>query len=165
MNYIQLSLFKGCGSGRDIALNILDSIKNNGLENHKFAAMVFDTTAKNSGKLKGAAKILEALLDTKMLYLGCNHHVLEIALNANWVNLFGETKSPDNAECKQFKEAWKELDLNMVVDILPDMTDEAFLSFKESFIKIMTSILEDPDTRDNLPRDDYRECAELASSC
>ena len=124
--------------------------------------MVFDTTAKNSGKVKGAAKVLEVLLDTKLLYIGCGHHVLELFLQAAWTSLFGERKSKDNPDCKEFQESWKELDVSLGSAILPEMTDEISLRMKESSTEILTSILEDPDSRSKLPRDDYRECAELA---
>ena len=41
-------------------------------------ALVFDTTASNSGIHNGTAKLIEENLGRKLLYLACRHHIFEI---------------------------------------------------------------------------------------
>ncbi|KAG0717736.1 hypothetical protein GWK47_053838 [Chionoecetes opilio] len=67
-------------------------------------ALVFDTTASNSGVHRGAAKLLEQQLDRKVFYLACRHHILEVLVGAVWENLFGKVKSPENPWFKHFKD-------------------------------------------------------------
>ncbi len=52
-------------------------------------ALVFDTTSSNSGVHRGAAKLLEEKLSTKVFYLACRHHILEVLVGAVWEKLFG----------------------------------------------------------------------------
>ncbi|KAG0723910.1 hypothetical protein GWK47_041758 [Chionoecetes opilio] len=72
-------------------------------------ALVFDTTASNSGVHRGAAKLLEQQLDRKVFYLACRHHILEVLVGAVWENLFGKVKSPENPWFKHFKDVWTDL--------------------------------------------------------
>ena len=46
--------------------------------------MVFDTTASNSGSIKGAAKLIEDDLGRKLLWLACRHHTFELMIGAVW---------------------------------------------------------------------------------
>lgn len=46
------------------------------------AGASFDTTASNSGRLRGAAVLLEQKLGRSLLYLPCRHHICEITLRA-----------------------------------------------------------------------------------
>ena len=105
-----ITMEEGNGTGKDIAESVLNSMEDHYLDKHTFGVMIFDTTSKNSGRIKGAAKILESLLGQKLVLLGCGHHVLEILLAAAWAHLFGDKKSKDNPECKKFKEEWDEID-------------------------------------------------------
>jgi hypothetical protein len=57
-------------------------------------AMSFDTTASNSGKIKGACKLLEQLIGRNLLYFACRHHVYEIIAQAAFVSVVGQTTSP-----------------------------------------------------------------------
>ena len=41
-------------------------------------AFVFDTTASNSGRVKGSATLLEARLGRPVFWLACRHHVAEL---------------------------------------------------------------------------------------
>ena len=91
-----------------------------------------------------------------------HHHVFELMIDAAWTHLFGDKKSKDNTECKAFQEIWAEIDLDKEVHTLPFMTDEIEIEMKEATVGILTSILEEPDSKNQLPRDDYREAAELA---
>ena len=48
----------------------------------RVVALMFDTTASNSGIHKGAAKLMEAHLDRKLPYLACHHHILDLVIGA-----------------------------------------------------------------------------------
>ena len=72
--------------------------------NDDILALVFDTTASNSGKDKGASVLIEKELNYKVGYFGCRHHVAELMASATWKELFGESKSPDNPLFKNFKQ-------------------------------------------------------------
>ena len=109
-----ITMEEGHGTGRDIAESVLKALESNYLDKHAFGAMIFDTTSKNSGRIKGGAKILESLLGQKLVWLGCGHHVMEILISAAWAHIFGSKKSKDNEECKNFKTEWDNVDKDSV---------------------------------------------------
>lgn len=121
-------------------------------------ALVFDTTASNSGIHKGAATLLEQRLGKKLLYLACRHHVLELAVGAVWKLLFGKTLGPDNKLFAEFKSAWNSLNKYMHTNTLT-INDPHLSEVKMRVVQELTNILTHSDSR-TLPRDDYRECAE-----
>ncbi|KAK8384675.1 hypothetical protein O3P69_014328 [Scylla paramamosain] len=53
------------------------------------------------GESEEAAKLLEERLNTKVFYLACRHHILEVLVGAVWEKLFGKVKSPENPEKKR----------------------------------------------------------------
>ena len=75
-------------------------------------AMVFNTTATNSGHQNGACSIYEAeLLQQKLLWLACRHHVPELVLKAAFKSLFGESSGPVNPAFLQLRDhVWESLD-------------------------------------------------------
>ena len=44
----------------------------------RIAALVFDTTASNTGKHKGASVRVQKLLKALVFYLGCRQHISEL---------------------------------------------------------------------------------------
>ena len=44
----------------------------------RLTALVFDTTASNTGKFRGAAIRLHRMLQVALFFLGCRHHVSEL---------------------------------------------------------------------------------------
>jgi hypothetical protein len=71
-------------------------------------ALVFDTTASNTGWKIGACVQLETLLGRKLLMLACRHHVFERILCAVHKELFGDTSGPENTEFTEFRDSiWK----------------------------------------------------------
>ena len=57
--------------------------------------MVFDTTNSNTGKNNGACVLLQKVLERKVLWLACRHHVCEVVLTHVWSSLHNETsKAP-----------------------------------------------------------------------
>lgn len=67
------------GTGVEISSAVYELINNWGLTNHK--AFVFDTTASNTGKFKGACSLLERKIERDILFFGCRHHIYEIILS------------------------------------------------------------------------------------
>lgn len=118
-------------------------------------ALVFDTTASNSGIRSGSAKLLEDRLDKKMFYLACRHHVLELIVGAAWEVLFGKIKSPDNPWFKELKDTWAELTKEEHNALNP--TNFWLRNKKKKALSALNEILESSAS----PRADYREVAEL----
>ena len=118
-------------------------------------ALVFDTTASNSGVHKGAAKLLEEKLNTKVFYFACRHHILELLVGAAWEAVFGKIKSPDNPWFKGLKDNWASIQKD----------EPNILKVKQSWLKgkrqnslnVLSELLES-----SFLRADYREVAELA---
>jgi len=98
------------GTGREISSAVYDTL-------HEWSLLdivqvvVFDTTASNTGRLKGACYLLEQKLDRDILFLACRHHIYEIVLQS----VFDEiqllpSKGPDVPLFKRFKNTWKDID-------------------------------------------------------
>ena len=126
--------------------------------------LVFDTTASNSGWKNGACVQLETLLKKKVFYFACRHHVMERILCAVWQELFGETSSPDTPEFKDFQKSWGSIAHRSTFRTL-DIHDRRLKCQREivvSFFREQLSLPESDDVSvDAMPRDDYRESAEL----
>jgi hypothetical protein len=54
----------------------------------------FDSTAKNTGYIKGTAIADEKHLCCRLLYLACRHHVHELVLREVWEMIFGKEQGP-----------------------------------------------------------------------
>jgi len=106
----------------------------------RVVALVFDTTASNSGVHKGAAKLLEERLNRKLLYLACRHHVLELVVAAVWRELFGDTVGPENTYFAQFKKAWQAIDKNLPIQTLT-LSDHWLIEVREGVIQELTALL------------------------
>ncbi|KAG0726856.1 hypothetical protein GWK47_035767 [Chionoecetes opilio] len=114
-------------------------------------ALVFDTTASNSGVHRGAAKLLEQQLDRKVFYLACRHHILEVLVGAVWENLFGKVKSPENPWFKHFKDVWTDLTTD----------NPTTLSIRQKWLNKKKKECKEILRSEKPPRADYREMAEL----
>ena len=57
-------------------------------------ALVFDTTASNTGVKQGAATRLIQLLKRVLLLFECRYHMAECFMKPVWIMLFGEETSP-----------------------------------------------------------------------
>ena len=61
----------------------------------------------------------------RLLYIGCNHHVLEILLDAAWSHYFGDKKSKDEPYCKMLQKEWNDIDKKSHHK-LPEIIDPEF---------------------------------------
>ena len=120
----------------------------------KVKALVFDTTASNSGWKRGAAKLLEDFLQKKVLYHACRHHVHELIIGAVWKSLFGATTiGPENPLFKQFKNTWQHIDTSKPFKILaiPHVLQERAASVIAELKSVLLK-------KGSLVRDDYKQC-------
>lgn len=79
-------------------------------------AMVFDTTATNTGIHNGACTILEEeFFKRKLLWLACRHHVPELVIKAVWQRLFGKSSSPSNQTFVQFRDKFGLILIKMLI--------------------------------------------------
>ena len=67
-------------------------------------AFVFDTTASNTGRKKGATVRLQQILGRPVFFLGCRHHISELVVKAVWYSVFEEDLSPENKFFSEIKE-------------------------------------------------------------
>lgn len=96
-------------TGEEQALAVYECLEEWGVS-HTIKAMCFDTTASNTGRLKGACTILEHMLGRELLYLACRHHILEVMLRGVFECKFGPTTGPQPDIFKRFQNAWAKLD-------------------------------------------------------
>ena len=65
--------------------------------------MCFDTTAVNTGRLRGTCVLLEQLLEKNRLYLACRNHILEIILKTVFTAKMGATTGPQQDIFEKFR--------------------------------------------------------------
>ena len=125
-------------------------------------AMVFDTTATNSGHINGACTIFEKdLLRKKVLWAACNHHKDEVVLHDVVKCLFGETSSPQNPVFVHFRDVcWPQLDTSGEYKAL-DIQERHLKTIKDKAVDIYMATLTTQNNKGDLPREDYRECTEV----
>ena len=70
----------------------------------------FDTTSSNTGRINGAAVLLEDRLHKKLLWLSCRHHIMELIISNVTTYLFGKSTGPEDMKFKEFKDNWSNLD-------------------------------------------------------
>ena len=80
-----------------------------GTEN-KVVCLMFDTTASNSGHLRGAAIRLQSLLKRPLIFCGCRHHVGELFGKNTWHKIFGKDPAPDVKIFVNIKKVWPSVD-------------------------------------------------------
>ena len=135
---------------------ILQSLKAFDVDFAKIIAVVFDTTALNSGLNNGVVVQLQKELKHEVLQLACRHHILELVCGAPCTLVYGDTESPDEAKYKQFAEVWSSL----------DKTNYAVFSTKSrSLLKtkdLVLNFLEDWMLNGESLREDYLEIVQVS---
>lgn len=126
-------------------------------------ALVFDTTASNSGWRNSAAKCLEEKFGHKLFYCACRHHVFERVISGVWGALFGTvTTGPDNPHFKALKQSWSLLDKTQDSNQIC-FSQDWLVKRKSSVTCELQNLLTKPVTSSQEPiRADYKECAENA---
>ncbi|KAL4113207.1 hypothetical protein QTP88_016873 [Uroleucon formosanum] len=121
-------------------------------------ALCCDTTASNTGCIKGACILLEQLLQRNILYVPYRHHIYEIVLRSVFYVKFGTTTSgPDVPIFKRFQQFWSNVNTtNFEPGIKNDYVEKLLHNVSEEIIDFSISYL-----NNMLPREDYRELLEL----
>lgn len=121
-------------------------------------ALVFDTTASNTGRLKGSSTLFEAMLDKAILWLACRHHIPELFIKHANIAIRGESKGPDDTLFKDFKNFFSFIEVtkwsiwtrpNSIRDWRCRRADEVLVWANEHM------------ENTTWPREDYRELLEL----
>ena len=95
------------------------------------------------------------------MWLACRHHVNEIVLETNYKCIFGPSSSPDNPVFVDFRDnVWDTLDTKGPYKVL-NINSRQLKSRKAEVLEFYTDILTIENSEGVLPRDDYRETAEL----
>ncbi|XP_015121856.1 uncharacterized protein LOC107044480 [Diachasma alloeum] len=120
-------------------------------------AMVFDTTASNTGSTNGPCVLLEQLLARNLLHLACRHHVLELLLKSAFEASMRPTSGPNILIFKRFQGQWKNIEKGEFSpgvqddDVKTAVRNDAANALAFAYSRLKT---------DNI-RKDYREFLEL----
>ena len=150
---------KPTSTGEAQASADLEQIKAWGVEDD-IVAFVFDTTASNTGRWRGATVRLQKILGRHIFFLGCRHHISELIVKAVWYCIFEEDLCPDNKFFSDVRAEWSSLDTSpeaefLTLDENTSGREEALLFYKEMLMR--------KNKRNELMiRDDYRELAECS---
>lgn len=126
------------------------------------SALCCDTTFSNTGKINGAASLLEQKLERDLLYLPCRHHIYEIVLRAVFESKFGSaTSGSDVPLFKRFQSYWPNINK---MNFKPVLQDEKLfrnlIDVKEEISNFYKYQLEK-----QTARDDYLELLQLTLIC
>lgn len=75
-------------------------------------ALCCDTTASNTGRIKGACVLLERKLEKDLLYLPCRHHIYELILKSAFEACIATSPGPEAGLFKRFQQAWANIDVS-----------------------------------------------------
>ena len=118
-------------------------------------ALVFDTTASNTGRIRGAAARLEQDLNRRVFWLACRHHVAEIVIGDVWRSIFGRTTGPATTDNQKFRDFWPKLDRSQSFRKLP--IERETKELRDRAVSEISHLL----SEGKGPRSDYRELAQL----
>jgi hypothetical protein len=107
------------GDGEEIALAVYDTLKDWGLLD-KVQAVSFDTTASNTGRLNGAAVLLQQKMNRALLYLPCRHHIYELVLRAAFEASKFVSKGPEIPLFKRFGTQWEIINKDKFLTYMDD---------------------------------------------
>ncbi|KAG7168401.1 hypothetical protein Hamer_G002435, partial [Homarus americanus] len=134
------------GTGVAQANAVVDTLKDWNVDD-QVVAMCFDTTAANTGHVRGACTLIEERLGRNLLYLPCRHHILEVVLRDVFKAVHGSSNGPD-----RFKKQWHQ------IKQLEFKTGETngYITAVQKVIDYYMKALKQPQ-----PRDDYIRLMEL----
>lgn len=120
-------------------------------------ALCCDTTASNLGPSKGAAVLLEQLLDKDLLYLPCRHHIFELLLADCFINKLSCSSGPEVPLFNRFKNCWENVDRTKYQTGLNDDIPKILLDKVQNILLFIEDYL-----KKQLPRGDYKELLMLS---
>lgn len=83
----------------------------------KVIGLVFDTTASNTGRIKGCATTVEETLERAVLWFACRHHMYEIRIKHVSDEVIGKRNSPSESLFVRFQKEWKNFDQDKTVGL------------------------------------------------
>ncbi|KZS02306.1 Uncharacterized protein APZ42_000705 [Daphnia magna] len=124
----------------------------------KVVGLVFDTTASNTGRLKGSATSIEKTLGRAVLWFACRHHVYEIHVKHVSDSVMGKRNSPSEALFVRFQKDWKDFDQEQSNLVLFDWeVNDDLINVGHQVLEWATGCL----ASKTFPREDYRELVQL----
>ncbi|CAH0546966.1 unnamed protein product [Brassicogethes aeneus] len=141
------------GTGLAQATAINEVLQDWGLS-EAIKALCCDTTASNLGVRKGAAKQLELMLSTDLLYLPCRHHIFEIVLSGIYDGEMESSTAPSIQMFKNFQSEWKNINQQ---NYLPGTEDKRVAAILEKHADAIEEFIKEQLNSKKQPRDDYRE--------
>ena len=123
----------------------------------KIEALVFDTTASNTGVWKGATTRIEKMLGKAILWLACRHHIAELFIKHANIAVRGNSTAPEDPLFTKFRKTFSVIDRDArEVWVWPDDGDWRY----QRALDVLTWA--DYHMREGTwPREDYRELLEL----
>lgn len=144
------------GTGQSQADAMFDAIIDWGIPDC-IEALCCDTTAANLGSKKGAAVLLEQLLEKKLLYFPYRHHIFELVLRDVFELKIPTTSGPDVPLFKKFRDSWTEIDTSQFSTGIEDSYVQN--KIQHHIEDINQFIKQQLDSKQ--PREDYKELLEL----
>ncbi|XP_015124642.1 uncharacterized protein LOC107046530 isoform X2 [Diachasma alloeum] len=144
------------GSGELQAKAVYEYLKEWGIVD-EICAMVFDTTASNTGSVSGACVLLEKFRGRDLLYLACRHHVFELLLKTAFESLMESTTGPDVSIFRRFQGSWKSMNQE---EFSPGVEDNVVKQALQQNMEDDLTFAQEQLKKGNI-RNDYREFLEL----
>ena len=146
------------GTGREVAATVLRLLETYQIAD-KIIGLSFDTTASNSGMIRGACTIIEQSLERPLIWLACRHHIHEVVLKNTYELLFGSPPGPEIPLFKRFREKWDFLDRTSAGTLSDEQPlDEWSESQRQKMIDFLRRVIHDAAH----PREDYLELLQLS---
>ncbi|KAL4150130.1 hypothetical protein QTP88_003964 [Uroleucon formosanum] len=144
------------GTGENQATAVYQALENWSLTDN-VQSLCCDTTASNTGRLKGACILLEQKLEREILYLLCRHHILEVVLRNAFEIKIDIASAPDVPIFKRFQKCWPNINVNNFHIGLEDtFVFQSLQNLKDELLIFCINQL-----KQYQPRDDYKELLEL----
>lgn len=123
----------------------------------KIKAVCCDTTSSNLGHHSGAVTVLEQLLDKKLLYFPCRHHIFELVLRGAFEEKMPGVCRPNVPLFQRFQGNWKNLDQSKYDSGLDDKNLQEELEKNKDAINFFVK----KNLENGQPRGDYEELLKL----
>ena len=143
-------------SGADMECqSVIDALNELGFDITKILALVFDTTAVNSGHRTGVTVQLQCHIDHCILQIACRHHIMELVCGGAASTVYGDTESPCESVFKSFANVWHSINRQDYRTF--QSTDRKLKAATEAALEMLMGWLRDST---NL-REDYKKLLEL----
>ena len=144
------------GKGASMA-NCVEETANKFHLTSKIEALVFDTTASNTGIWKGATTRVEKMLRRAVLWLACRHHIAELFVKHANIAVRGNSTAPEDPLFTKFRKTFGFIDRDTrEVWVWPNHGDWRYQRASDVLTWANYHMQEG-----TWPREDYRELLEL----